>query len=61
MVGNIQRYRAPGIRAVGDDMMQAITATDDVHGELLGEPSPDLRANFADDGLVQLFPRHDSM
>jgi len=26
-----------------------------VHGELLGDPSPDLRANFADDGPVQLF------
>jgi quinol monooxygenase YgiN len=35
--------------------MESIIATGSVHGELLGDPSPELRANFADDGPVQLF------
>jgi quinol monooxygenase YgiN len=36
-------------------LMEAIIATGDVHGELLGDPSPEVRANLADDGPVQLF------
>jgi quinol monooxygenase YgiN len=36
-------------------LMDAIIATGDAHGELLGDPSPELRANFAADGPVQLF------
>jgi hypothetical protein len=35
--------------------MEAIIATGSVFGELLGEPSAELRARFADDGPVQLF------
>jgi quinol monooxygenase YgiN len=46
---------------IGDDMMAAIIATADVHGELLGEPSAELRANFADDGPVQLFTPYQSL
>ena len=36
-------------------MMDAIIATGSVSGELLGEPSPELRARFAPGGPVQLF------
>ena len=36
-------------------LMQPIIATGTVVGELLGEPSPELRAGFAADGPVQLF------
>ena len=36
-------------------LMEAIVATGEVHGELLGELSPELKANFAEDGPVQLF------
>ena len=36
-------------------LMDAITATGSVSGELLGDPSAELRARFADDGPVQLF------
>jgi quinol monooxygenase YgiN len=36
-------------------LMEAIIATGEVHGELLGDPSPELRANLPDDGPVQLF------
>ena len=36
-------------------LMEPVMATGSVHGELLGDLSPDLRANFADDGPVQLF------
>src|SRR5690349_18071189 len=38
-------------------LMDAIIATGDVHGELLGEPSPELRSNFAADGPVRLYAR----
>jgi quinol monooxygenase YgiN len=37
------------------DLMEPIIATGSVHGELLGEPSPELKANFSDDGPVRLF------
>ena len=36
-------------------LMDAIIATGDVSGELLGEPSADLRERFAAGGPVQLF------
>jgi quinol monooxygenase YgiN len=36
-------------------LMDAIIATGSVHGELLGEPSAELRARFTDGGPVQLF------
>jgi quinol monooxygenase YgiN len=36
-------------------LTDAIIATGSVHGELLGEPSAELRARFASDGPVQLF------
>ena len=36
-------------------LMDAITATGSVSGELLGDPSAELRARFADAGPVQLF------
>jgi quinol monooxygenase YgiN len=36
-------------------LMDAITATGSVVGELLGNPSAELRARFAPDGPVQLF------
>ena len=35
--------------------MDAITATGEVFGELLGEPSAELRARFTGGGPVQLF------
>src|SRR6266536_1183327 len=43
------------------DLSEAILATVSVvHGEVLGEPSAELRANLAD-GPVQLFTPHQSM
>jgi quinol monooxygenase YgiN len=36
-------------------LMEAIMATGSASGELLGEPSAELRANIADGGPVQLF------
>jgi len=36
-------------------LMDAITATEEVFGELLGEPSAQLRARFTGGGPVQLF------
>ena len=36
-------------------LMDAIIATGQVHGELLGEPSPELRSRFEPGGPVQLF------
>jgi quinol monooxygenase YgiN len=42
-------------------LMEAIIATGDVHGELLGEPSPELKAKFALDGPVQLFTLYQSL
>jgi quinol monooxygenase YgiN len=38
---------------LGDELMAAVLATGDVHGELLGEPSGELRAKLG--GPVQLF------
>ena len=55
----LERYRdSQALIEHGEHMgpfMDAIIATGDVHGELLGAPSDELRANFADDGPVQLF------
>ena len=36
-------------------LLDAIVATGSVSGELLGDPSPELRARFADGGPVRLF------
>ena len=36
-------------------LMEAIMATGTIHGELLGDPSDELRANLSPDGPVQLF------
>lgn len=43
------------------DLMEKIPATGSVSGFLLGEPSPELRANFSDDGVVRLFKPYQSM
>jgi len=55
----IERYRdSEALIEHGHDLahlMKPMMATGSVHGELLGDPSPELRANFADDGPVQLF------
>jgi quinol monooxygenase YgiN len=42
------------------DLMEAIVATGSVTGELLGEPSPELKANMAD-SEVRLFTPYQSM
>lgn len=36
-------------------LMEGIMATATIHGELLGDPSDELRANLSPDGPVQLF------
>ena len=42
-------------------IQEEIVATGDVHGELLGDPGPELRANFAADGPVQLFSLYQAL
>ena len=42
-------------------LMEAILATGDCHGELLGDPSPELKANFDEDGPVQLFSLYQAL
>jgi quinol monooxygenase YgiN len=42
-------------------LMEAIVATGDVHGELLGDPSPEVRANIAADGPVQLYTLYQAL
>ena len=42
-------------------LMEAVMATATIHGELLGDPSDELRANIAPDGPVQLFLPYLSM
>jgi quinol monooxygenase YgiN len=42
-------------------LMEAILATGECHGELLGNLSPELRANFAPGGPVQLFTPYQLM
>ena len=36
-------------------LMDAILATGECHGEILGDPGPEIRANLAPGGPVQLF------
>ena len=44
------------------DLSAAVLATVSVvHGEILGEPSPELRANLADSEVPQLFTPYESM
>ena len=45
---------------IGGELMEAIIATADVSGEVLGEPSAQLRANLAD-SPVRLFTPYLSM
>ena len=42
-------------------LMEAILATGECHGELLGDLSPELKANFAPGGPVQLFTPYQLM
>ena len=42
-------------------LMEAILATGSVHGELLGEPNPEVRANLTAGGPVQLFTPYSSL
>ena len=55
----IERFRdADALIEHGENlahMMDPIIATGSVHGELLGDLSPGLRARFTSDGPVQLF------
>jgi quinol monooxygenase YgiN len=44
-----------------DDLMEAILATGSVSGELLGEPSAELRAKLPDSEVVGLFTPYQSM
>jgi quinol monooxygenase YgiN len=57
----IERFRdSDALIQHGDNLahlMDAITATGQVHGELLGEPSAELRSRFEPGGPVQLFTR----
>ena len=43
------------------DLMEANLATGSVSGELLGEPSAELRANLAENEVPQLFTPYESM
>jgi quinol monooxygenase YgiN len=43
------------------DLMEPILATGSVSGELLGEPSAELRARMPDGGPVRLFTTYQSM
>lgn len=40
---------------IGEEMMAAIVATGTCHGQLLGDPSPELRGMLEDNPAVQLF------
>ena len=47
----LERYRdsealVEHLTNIGDDLMMAISATGSVHGEVLGDPSDELRANI---------------
>ena len=46
---------------LGDDFMQAIMATGTLSGELLGEPSAELKAKLADSEEPRLFTPYQSM
>jgi len=43
------------------DLMETIPATGSVTGEILGEPSAELRANLPDNGVVALFTPYQSL
>ncbi len=43
------------------ELMETIAATGSAHGEVLGEPSAELRSNLADAPTVQLFTPYRSM
>ena len=61
----IERYRdSQALLEHGEHLahlMEAIIATGTVYGELLGDPSPELRAQFSAGGPVQLFSRYASL
>ena len=42
-------------------LMEAILATATIYGEILGDASPELRANLSPDGPVQLFTPYASL
>jgi quinol monooxygenase YgiN len=55
----IERYRdsealVEHVTNIGEDLMTAVSATGSVYGEVLGEPSAELRANM-ETGPVRLF------
>jgi len=43
------------------ELMETIPATGSVTGEILGEPSAELKANLPDSGVVRLFTPYQSM
>jgi quinol monooxygenase YgiN len=61
----VERYRDSDAliahAANNGHLMDEILATATVYGELLGEPSPELRSKFSSDGPVQLFALYQSM
>ncbi len=63
----IERYRDSAaliehLAHIGDDLMAAILATVSVvHGEVLGEPSAELRANLAGSEVPHLFTPYQSL
>jgi quinol monooxygenase YgiN len=62
----IERYRdseaaiehAANLREVSEAVLAAVSV---VHGEILGEPSAELRAKLADSNVPQLFTPYESM
>jgi quinol monooxygenase YgiN len=61
----LERYRDSGALIEHSDhlgdLMEALIATGSVSGELLGEPSAELRANLPDGEVVRLFTPYQSM
>ena len=61
----IERYRdSQALLEHGEHLahlMEPIIATGTVHGELLGDPSPELPAQFSPGGPVQLFSLYASL
>ena len=56
----LERYRGSAalvehIAHIGGDLMEAVLATGSISGELLGEPSAELRAKMADSEVPRLF------
>ena len=55
-------HKSRGVQETLYAMGEAVLATVSVvHGEILGEPSAELRANLADSELPQLFTPYESM